>query len=229
MKIGIIVAMTRELACVRRLLENPREEQHNSNASLFIIGNSGNHQIILTQSGIGKVASAIRTYELIDRYAPDCILNTGVAGGIDPSMQVMDIVIGHEIVYHDVWCGEGNEWGQVQGFPARYHSDPVLVEKALQVESDLRLYKGLICSGDRFITAPGELAEIKRTFPEGMAVDMESGSIAQVCYMRGIPFLSLRIISDTPGVEKHMAQYNHFWDDAPHRSFEVLTRLIEKL
>ncbi len=227
MKIGIIVAMASELACVRRLFENPREERHN--ASLFIIGNSGDHQFILTQSGIGKVASAIRAYELIDRYAPDCVLNTGIAGGIDPSMQVMDIVVGDEIVYHDVWCGQGNEWGQVQGFPTRYHSDPALVEKALQIKTDLRLYKGLVCSGDRFITAPGELAEIKQAFPEGMAVDMESGSIAQVCHICGIPFLSFRIISDTPGIDRHIDQYNHFWDNAPHRSFEILTRLIEKL
>ena len=76
MKIGIIVAMQSELECVRCLLENPREEQHGS--SLFIIGTNGKHELILTQSGIGKVSSAIRTYELIDRYAPDCILNTGV-------------------------------------------------------------------------------------------------------------------------------------------------------
>ena len=227
MNIGIIVAMESELMCVRHLLENPREERHGS--SLFILGDSGSHRFILTQSGIGKVSSAIRAYELIDRYAPDCVLNTGVAGGIDPSMRVMDIVVGDEIVYHDVWCGEGNEWGQVQGFPARFSSDSALVEKALRIESDSRIYKGLICSGDRFISAPEELAEIKHAFPEGMAVDMESGSIAQVCYLRGVPFLSFRIISDTPGIEGHMAQYNHFWDDAPRRSFEVLSRLIANL
>ncbi|WP_272961062.1 5'-methylthioadenosine/adenosylhomocysteine nucleosidase [Barnesiella viscericola] len=227
MKIGIIVAMQSELDCVRRLLENPREERHG--ASLFIVGTSGAHELILTQSGIGKVSSAIRAYELIDRYRPDALLNTGVAGGIDPSMRVMDIVVGSEIVYHDVWCGEGNAWGQIQGLPPRFHSDPALVEKALQVETSLRIYKGLVCSGDRFITDPVELAEIKQLFPEGMAVDMESCSIAQVCYMRGVPFLSFRIISDTPGIKGHIAQYNHFWDDAPHRSFEVLTSLIAKL
>ena len=59
MKIGIIVAMQSELECVRCLLENPREEQHGS--SLFIIGTNGKHELILTQSGIGKVSSAIRT------------------------------------------------------------------------------------------------------------------------------------------------------------------------
>ena len=192
MKIGIIVAMQSELECVRCLLENPREEQHGS--SLFIIGTNGKHELILTQSGIGKVSSAIRTYELIDRYAPDCILNTGVAGGIDRSMHVMDIVVGSEIVYHDVWCGEDCAWGQIDGLPARFHSDPALVEKALKVSTDLSLYKGLVCSGDRHV-----------------------------------PFLSFRIISDTPGVDGHIDQYNNFWENAPHRSFEILTQLINVL
>ena len=227
MKIGIIVAMQSALECVRCLLENPREEQHGS--SLFIIGTNGKHELILTQSGIGKVSSAIRTYELIDRYAPDCILNTGVAGGIDRSMHVMDIVVGSEIVYHDVWCGEDCAWGQIDGLPARFHSDPALVEKALKVSTDLSLYKGLVCSGDRFITDPAELSQIKGLFPEGMAVDMESGSIAQVCYLRHVPFLSFRIISDTPGVDGHIDQYNNFWENAPHRSFEILTQLINVL
>ena len=163
MKIGIIVAMQSELECVRCLLENPREEQHGS--SLFIIGTNGKHELILTQSGIGKVSSAIRTYELIDRYAPDCILNTGVAGGIDRSMHVMDIVVGSEIVYHDVWCGEDCAWGQIDGLPARFHSDPALVEKALKVSTDLSLYKGLVCSGGRFVTDPAELSQ--RAVPRG--------------------------------------------------------------
>ena len=210
MKIGIIVAMQSELECVRCLLENPREEQHGS--SLFIIGTNGKHELILTQSGIGKVSSAIRTYELIDR-----------------SMHVMDIVVGSVIVYHDVWCGEDCAWGQIDGLPARFHSDPALVEKALKVSTDLSLYKGLVCSGDRFITDPAELSQIKGLFPEGMAVDMESGSIAQVCYLRHVPFLSFRIISDTPGVDGHIDQYNNFWENAPHRSFEILTQLINVL
>ncbi len=227
MKIGIIVAMESELACVRSLLGAPREEV--LGASRFIVGEAGGHELVITQCGIGKVSSAVRAYELIERYVPDCILNTGVAGGIDASMRVMDIVVGSEIVYHDVWCGEGNEWGQVQGLPARFHSDPALVQKALQVCTDLSIYEGLVCSGDQFITDREQLGEIKRRFPEGMAVDMESGSIAQVCYMRGIPFLSFRIISDTPGVEAHWEQYSNFWENAPQRSFEVLHQLIELL
>ena len=167
--------------------------------------------------------------ELIQRYAPDIIVNTGVAGGIDPLTQVMDIVVGENMVYHDVWCGEGNEYGQVQGLPARFVSDKRLCKLALSVAHDGSVYGGLICSGDKFITDKDELTEIKKRFPEGMAVDMESCAIAQVCYMCGIPFLSYRIISDTPGVKDHYKQYQNFWEEAPKRSFEMIKVLITAL
>lgn len=227
MKIGIIVAMSVELDCVKGILSDLREE--NIDGSLFYIGHIGNKEIVLTQSGIGKVCAAIRTVEMIMHYRPDYILNTGVAGGIDPAMQVMDVVIGGNIVYHDVWCGEGNEYGQIQGLPARFHSDPQLVEKAIGIKSDVRIYSGLICSGDKFITAREELNRIKADFPEGMAVDMESGAIAQVCHMKGIPFISFRIISDTPGVDEHFAQYTNFWHDAPQKTYNILKQLLEVL
>lgn len=167
--------------------------------------------------------------EMIQRYTPDIIVNTGVAGGIDPLTQVMDIVVGENMVYHDVWCGEGNEYGQVQGLPARFVSDKELCKLALSVAHEGNVYGGLICSGDKFITDKEELTEIKKRFPEGMAVDMESCAIAQVCYMCGVPFLSYRIISDTPGVKDHYKQYLNFWEEAPKRSFEMIKVLIKVL
>ncbi len=228
MKIGIIVAMQDELACVEGMLVNKQTFQVES-GSTFITGTAGRHDIILTQCGIGKVCSAVRVYELIDRFAPDCVINTGVAGGIDEKTKVMDMVVGSEVVYHDVWCGEGNQYGQIQGLPARFTAYKVLLDKVLEVNKDSRVYAGLICSGDKFITDRAQLNEIKSQFPQGMAVDMESGAIAQVCYMRNVPFLSMRIISDTPGVEDHWAQYTDFWKAAPQHSFAILRNTIENL
>ena len=77
----------------------------------------------------------------------------------------------------------------------------------------------VVCTGDRFITNRTELDAIKRRFPAGLAVDMESAAIAQTCYLYGIPFLSFRIISDTPGVEDHSSQYADFWGTMAERSF----------
>ena len=130
--------------------------------------------------------------------------------------------VNERLVYHDVWCGEGNEYGQVQGLPAAYEGCASLLEHALSLNNagpESRICKGLICTGDRFITDRAELGAIKHRFPAGLAVDMESAAIAQVCHLYGIPFLSFRIISDTPGVEDHSAQYADFWGTMAERSF----------
>lgn len=226
-KIGIIVAMTQEYGLVKSLLSGEKERLLRGIS--FTEGRVGDVEVVLTKSGIGKVCAALGTIEMIREYTPGVIVNTGVAGGIDPLTRVMDIVIGKNMVYHDVWCGEGNEYGQVQGLPARFVSDKKLYEQALSIEHNGNVYGGLICSGDRFVTDREELTEIKRRFPEGLAVDMESASIAQVCYLCGVPFLSYRIISDTPGVKDHYNQYLNFWEEAPKRSFEMIRKLITVL
>ena len=228
MKIGIIVAMQDELACVEGMLENKTTATAES-GSQFIMGHAGRHEIILTQSGIGKVNAAIRTFELIDKYHPDIVINSGVAGGIDKETRVMDMVVGTDVVYHDVWCGEGNEYGQVQGLPDRFAGNKELVEKVLNANQGKRVYGGLICSGDKFITDRSELNEIKGKFADGLAVDMESGAIAQVCHIYGVPFISFRIISDTPGAEAHWQQYENFWQTMADRSFGVVRTFLESL
>ena len=134
--------------------------------------------------------------------------------------------MGERTVYHDVWCGGENAYGQIQGMPVYYEADPHLYRTALSVPAPVNLTGGLICTGDRFITDRTELEAIKNKFPEGLAVDMESCSMAQVCYLEKVPFLSFRVISDTPGVEKHELQYHHFWTAAPQESFEVFREFL---
>lgn len=226
--VGIIVAMNVEFRLVEALLEDKVEKE--IQGLHFVQGRIGTKTVVLMLAGIGKVSAAVATVGMISHFAPDCILNTGVAGGIDDRLRVMDIVVGKEVVYHDVWCGEGNEIGQVQGMPARYAGDENLFRAATTVSCDVALCGGLICSGDQFITDQKALEGIKKNFPDGLAVDMESGAIAQVCYRYGVPFLSCRIISDTPGhVQNHALQYKDFWTAAPEKSFEVLKQIIEKI
>ena len=80
--------------------------------------------------------SAIGAVELIHEWHPDCIISTGVAGGIDASLGVMAVVIGAEVIYHDVDCGPGNLPGQVQGLPPSFHGDPRLLECAKSIRAD---------------------------------------------------------------------------------------------
>ncbi len=178
--------------------------------------------------GIGKVNAACGASELIRTYHPDAVISTGVAGGIDSCLRVMDVVVSRHIVYHDVWCGEGNAYGQVQGLPEQFTADEQLLTNALNLDvQDTRIVPGLICSGDKFITDRTELESIKAAFPEGLAVDMESGAIAQTCYLHQTPFISFRVISDTPGVENHWDQYENFWDSVASHSFQTIYKFIE--
>ena len=167
--------------------------------------------------------------ELIKNFAPDCVINTGVAGGIDVKTRVMDVVAGESVVYHDVWCGEPNLYGQVQGLPACFAGSRELLDAVTSLDAEVNVHGGQICTGDKFITERAELDMIKAKFPDGLAVDMESAAMAQVCHMYRVPFLSLRIISDTPGIENHQQQYESFWDEAPKKSLEVVEKLLAKL
>ncbi len=227
MTIGILTAMSVEFRQVASMLTDTQEEQHGPQR--FLLGRMGGNRIVLMQCGIGKVNAATGTTSMMLHYRPQCVISTGVAGGIDPMLRVMDVVVSRLTCYHDVWCGDGCDPGQVQGLPTRFEGDARLLEAATGLQSDVRVVPGLICTGDRFITSRDELAQIKSQYPEALAVDMESAAIAQVCHLYGVPFLSFRIISDTPGAEAHFEQYLDFWATMADRSFTVTKTFLESL
>lgn len=227
MKIGIITAMSSEQKQLANQLENPTERKEGP--FTYTEGTIKNNTIILIQCGIGKVNAAAGAVEMIRNFAPDCIISTGVAGGIDSCLNVMDVVVSSRIVYHDVWCGEGNAYGQIQGLPLYFTGNETLYQCAISLDTETAIHGGLICSGDKFITDRQELETIKANFPEGLAVDMESASIAQVCHLYEVPFISFRIISDTPGAEKHLEQYKNFWGEMADRSFHVTEAFLKAL
>ena len=207
MKTGLIVAMSSEYEALRRA------------------GISG-----AVQSGIGKAEAARTATEMILRDRPDCIINSGCAGGIAPDLKVFDIVVGAQTAYHDVWCGEGNLPGQVQGLPQRFDADPALLRAALSVPAERPLRSGLICSGDQFLTRAEDDARILAVYPDALAVDMESAAIAQVCRHYGVPFLSFRLISDAHhSQDGSEVAYQDFWKTLADNSFSFLKKLIDSL
>lgn len=227
MTIGIIVAMEAEKNLVMNILDQKTQKQCGNES--FIEGNIGRYHLIVLQSGIGKVCAAIGTLMMIQNYHPDYIINTGVAGSLDKKVHVMDVVISEKTVYHDVDCSSGNEYGQIQGLPLYFLANEKLLRAAKQINLAQHLHIGLTCSGDQFISNRDSLKRIKTLFPEGLAVDMESNAIAQVCYLYGVPFLSLRIISDTPGINDHVDQYIDFWKEAPQTSLSIIKQLLINL
>lgn len=230
MRIGILTAMQVEHDQLAQLMENKSEQQ--AGIYTYTLGNIANNEIVLLQCGIGKVNAAIGTSELIKSFSPDCIISTGVAGGIDKSLDIMDVVVSNQICYHDVWCGMGCEYGQIQGMPTFFDGAANLVEKAISLnktQSKTRIHAGLICTGDQFISDQAELKKIKDHFPAGLACDMESASIAHTCHLYKKPFVSFRIISDTPGADNHAQQWENFWDEMAQRSFAITKAFLETL
>ena len=227
MKIGVIVAMDKELKQLRALLEDGVSEIVDSLE--FISGRVGRNEVVLQKCGIGKVNSAIGTVEMIRQYKPDIIISTGCAGGASTEMEVGDVVIGTEMVYHDAYCGEQQAFGQVMGMPARYKANPQLVSMAELVEHGAGVHEGLIVGGDWFVTSREKMQQILDRFPEAVAVDMESTSIAQTCYIYQVPFISFRVISDVPLKDHQASQYYDFWDRMADGSFHVTKSFLEKL
>ena len=225
MKIGIIVAMGKELDLLLPLLKD--SEKSRMGGFEFHCGKVGRHDVMVMQCGIGKVNAAMGTLTLVNSFLPDFVINSGVAGGADQSVSVMDVVAGARVAYHDVWCGPESELGQVQGLPLYFEGAQRLIDLMPDREG---IHKGLICSGDQFIDTIEAVNRIKDNFPEALAVDMESGSIAQVCHLNKVPFLALRVISDSPGASHdNTRQYLDFWNDAPQETFTILKDIITKL
>ena len=195
----------------------------------FLVGTLGENKVVLLQCGIGKTNAASGVTNLIITFHPDYIISTGVAGGIDVKLDVMDIVVGSQVCYHDVYCGDNCDPGQVQGLPRLFNGDERLVDITKSLKTDVRIVPGLICTGDQFVTNRDELNVIKEKYPEGLAVDMESAAIAQVCLLWNVPMLSFRIISDTPGVKAHFDQYLNFWETMADKSFAVTKEFLSRI
>jgi len=223
MTIAILTAMDKEHVQILSMLSNTKEEH-----GLFdyTIGTLNNNTFVLSKCGMGKVNAAVGTSEIIRRYKPDAVISTGCAGGIDPCLNVMDVVVSSKAVHHDFFSGY--EKGQIQGMPTYFDADTRLVKVAESL-NDPTIHIGLICTGDQFITSKTELATIKTDFPEGLAVDMESAAIAQTCFLYNVPFVSFRVISDTPAADGHQQQYENFWQEMAQKSFNTTKLFLQKI
>ena len=202
-KLGIIGAMASETATLSALMQDKKEQEA---AGLhFLTGTIEGHEVVLVRCGVGKVNAARCTQVLIDKFAPDAIINTGSAGGLAPELAVGDIVIGTHLLQHDF---DVSAFGHARGYmctgiehekPTLYNSDPGLVgrlqEAAAIVCPQRRLREDIIASGDVFVAGKAKKQDIRDTF-QAAAAEMEGAAIAQAAAANGVPFVVIRAISD---------------------------------
>ena len=217
--IVIVTAMDKEYDIVKKHLKDSYDEKGNQRGFL------NDKEVLLVKTGIGKVNSAFALANILYSWSNvERVISVGCAGAAVDDLLVGDIVVGNSYCYHDVCCGEPNANGQVQDMPAVFPSDFTSLNGAE------RYRLGTIATGDWFVTSREKVEAIKNYLPNSYnvcAIDMESAALAQVCYKHGIPFVSIRAISDNPLLPKSQKQqYKQFWRYIADTAFVALFKLL---
>jgi len=232
--IGIIGAMEEEIELLRSYMEN--SECIKTGSFEFFRGSIGGKDTVLLRCGIGKVNAAIGCTLLISNFKPDFIINTGSAGGIDPGLHFGDVVVSTGLIYHDVDVTAFNYLpGQLPRQPQIFPVDDVLAALAEQAIKELKQEKilpeglnycrGIIGSGDIFMHDPKRIRELRQSFPQIAAVEMESTAVAHCCYLFSVPALVIRALSDIAGFDSPV-KFDEFLHVASRHSAEIVKRII---
>lgn len=227
--VAVICAMDKEIAYIR---DNFGAKLIDEKNAIYKCEYSG-HIVIATVSGIGKVNSAVATQRIIDRFSPDYVINVGIAGGLDKSLSVLDMVVAKDTTYHDFYPMSLLE-EDVNLKTSVFRCDEKLVSLAesacekLKREGKIKNYvAGRIVSGDSFVE-DSEKSRYLREELSGSCVEMEGASISQTCIINGIPFLVIRSISDFADNNAGMS-YDTFSEAASTQAGETLSEIIKSL
>jgi len=231
MKVGLIAAMEEELIELRDSLQEMQEVHYHQ--FVYYTGKLYEHEVAIMLCGIGKVNAAVGTTLLIDKFHPECVINTGVAGGFYNTMNVGDIVVSTDVKHHDVDATIFDyEHGQIPRMPVSYDANFTLIKLAGEHLPDNftpQIIKGTILSGDSFIHLEEQVKEIKEKFPFIMAVEMEGSAIGQTCYLFNIPFVVIRSISDIVTAEGSHMDYQQFVHMAAKNSAILVKTMLKYL
>ena len=196
MRIGIICAGDREVAPFLPIICDCKTTEK---AMLkFYEGTISNVDVVVLFSGVCKVNASIATQILIDTYHANIIINAGTAGGMNPELEIFDTVISTEVAYHDVAPNiltEFHPWLESVFFKADQGLLSLAKKAVDKLEQNYKVVWGRMVTGEAFITDEGR-QKINEQF-EPLTVDMETASIAHVCYVNNTPFISIRCVTDT--------------------------------
>jgi adenosylhomocysteine nucleosidase len=219
MRTAIVSAMHQELSAVLALL--PDERKQAVAGREFWVGHLHGQEVVAVLSRIGKVAAATTATVLIERFDADRIVFTGVAGGLARGVNRGDVVVADALLQHDLDASPIFPRYEVPLYGTdRFATDDALTEQlAHAVRKALHgthLHRGLVVSGDRFVSSAAESQAMQLALPEALAVEMEGAAFAQVCRDYGVPFAAVRTISDRADDEAH-GDFLSFIDEVASR------------
>lgn len=229
-RIGIIGAMAEEVAMLVARIENPVKSERTG--MKFTEGILAGRDVVVVNSGIGKVNAALAVQVLADIFNVDYIVNTGVAGAISNRLSIGDIVVSKDAMQHDM---DSSYFGDPVGTIPRmkesfFKGDPKLIKLAedvcKEVNPDINIFAGRIASGDQFISSHEKKIWLAHTF-DAMCVEMEGGAVAHAAYLNKIPFIIIRAISDKADGSATM-DYMDFEKSAIKHTDRLLMGMLEK-
>lgn len=227
--IGIIGALDIEL---ERLIDAMQEPVHREISGVpFTCGKLLGTDVVIARAGVGKVNAAVCAQTMALIYEPELIINSGVSGALVPELRVGDVVIGTDVVQHDVdTTALGDEPGFVStvdrlSFPLDNFASTAIAAAA--EELGIRAVRGRIASGDQFVASTERKEEIVRLF-SAVTCEMEAGAIAHVCFLNRIPCAVIRSISDGGNEEAPMS-YEEFLPLAAKNSSELTLAYLKSL
>jgi adenosylhomocysteine nucleosidase len=226
---AIIGAMEEEIERIREELDHTSASTHAG--ITFYEGSWHGCNVVLCKSGVGKVNAAVCTQLLVERFHVTRVIFTGVAGAVEPSLNIGDLVISTECIQHDVdvtalgFARGVIPYSETSSFPA----DDKLVQLAYQASEAMdgkkQVWKGRVLSGDQFIA---DKEHVKRLFEEfqGACIEMEGAAVAQVCAMNRIPYVVIRSISDKADGSAHV-NFAEFTKLASLHSYQLVSHMIQ--
>ena len=231
MKIGIIGAMDVEVANLKEAMKTEREVVRAG--MRFCEGTIGGTEVVVVQCGIGKVNAGLCVQILCDLYDVTHLINTGVAGSLDEEINVGDVVVSIDAMYHDMdVTGLGYVPGQVPQMDVlSFAADPMLREAAVkacrEAAPEICVFEGRVVSGYQFICDRAKKNEIKKIFG-GLCTEMEGAAIAQAAYVNGVPFVIVRAISDKAD-ESVIVAYDVFEAQAARHCTSIIEHMVKSL
>ncbi len=215
MPTAILSALPEEQTGLTTLLHNVEQVAHAGRT--FWVGKIHGQRVVLALSGIGKVAAATTATALIERFGVRRIVFTGVAGGLQAGVQVGDVVLGSSYVQHDMDASPifprfvlPSKGKAVLDADANLITTLLIAAQAIYTPatgintSKNNIHKGLIASGDRFVSSAAEVQALRTALPDALCVEMEGAAVAQVCHDYALPFAAVRTISDRADDTAHV-------------------------
>jgi adenosylhomocysteine nucleosidase len=229
--IGLMGAMEPE---VRGLVDAMTVEASGRGAGFdYWRGDLAGQACIVARCGMGKVSAAAGVQRLIDEFSISRLVVCGLAGGLQPDLDIGDVVVGERFVQYDLDASPIYPRFEAPGLGiARFDADAALVEQAAVaatgIELSPRVVRGLIVTGDQFIK-DAKRDEVLGDFPDALCVEMEGGAIAQVCYLNQVPFVIVRVVSDRADGSAP-ADFQRFVEEvAPAYTVGIVSELLRRL